>query len=151
MRSALLILLVSCSLCSSSASAIDCQSAPGAAAKGWWSWREIEGRKCWFLKAGAMPAKSELRWSAKATLEEPPVSPFTPVGRAEQTSILPPEDDSKHPVAADAPAQVNETRVKPAPAAPVRVLNGQVDLLNSAPLATMQAIGARRKSQKADP
>jgi hypothetical protein len=31
------------------------------------------------------------------------------------------------------------------------VLNGQVDLLNSAPLATMQAIGARRKSQKADP
>jgi hypothetical protein len=27
-----------------------------------WSWREIDGRRCWFKSHGAMPPKSELLW-----------------------------------------------------------------------------------------
>jgi hypothetical protein len=42
--------------------AISCQDAPGREQGGHWSWREIDGRRCWFKSAGARPRKSELTW-----------------------------------------------------------------------------------------
>src|SRR6516162_6481408 len=44
-----------------------------------WSWREIDGRRCWFKSHGAMPPKSELRWAKEETgqklKEETPSAP----------------------------------------------------------------------------
>jgi hypothetical protein len=54
-------LLVCCCVAASSAQAIDCLSAPKSES-GWWSWREIDGRKCWYKKVGAVPPKSEFVW-----------------------------------------------------------------------------------------
>jgi hypothetical protein len=53
--------LVCCCVAASSAQAIDCLSAPKSES-GWWSWREIDGRKCWYKKVGAVPPKSEFVW-----------------------------------------------------------------------------------------
>jgi hypothetical protein len=53
---------VCCCFVASSVQAIDCLSAPNHSESGWWSWREIDGRKCWYKKVGAVPAKSEFRW-----------------------------------------------------------------------------------------
>jgi hypothetical protein len=35
-----------------------------------WSWREIEGRRCWFKRQGPMPPNSELRWRTKEEVRE---------------------------------------------------------------------------------
>jgi len=35
-----------------------------------WSWREIDGRRCWFKSRGAMPPKSELRWEKPQAREK---------------------------------------------------------------------------------
>jgi hypothetical protein len=75
MRSAVATILICCSLGSASAWAIDCQSAPGDPKTGWYSWREIDGRKCWFLKTGPMPPKSALRWPHKPVQETRPQPP----------------------------------------------------------------------------
>jgi hypothetical protein len=44
-----------------------------------WSWREIDGRHCWFKSRGAMPPKSEFRWekpqARSKTKEEPSPAP----------------------------------------------------------------------------
>jgi hypothetical protein len=50
----------------SSAQAIECLSAPNQSGSGWWSWREIDGRKCWYRKVGAVPPKSEFSWPKDA-------------------------------------------------------------------------------------
>jgi len=73
MKGTVIIPFVCCWLVSSSAWAIDCLSGPGDPKTGWYAWREIEGRKCWFKKSGAMPPKSQLRW-AKA--EQEPAEPL---------------------------------------------------------------------------
>jgi FAD/FMN-containing dehydrogenase len=64
-----------------------------------WSWREIDGRHCWFKSRGAMPPKSELRWEkpqARAKMKEeeavpPPALPQQhPTGVALlRTRVLP--------------------------------------------------------------
>src|SRR6516162_4774309 len=73
MKQAGIILLFCYCVASSSAQAIECLSAPNRSGSGWWSWREIDGRKCWFKKVGAMPPKSEFRWPQGAK-EAPPAA-----------------------------------------------------------------------------
>ncbi len=55
-------LLVCCSASTRSARAIECLTSPNQTERGWWSWREIDGRKCWYKKVGAVPPKSEFVW-----------------------------------------------------------------------------------------
>ena len=60
---------------SSSAYAIDCQADLPSKRGGHWSYRLIDGRKCWY-QGKAMISKSLLRWPAKAqpvSREAPPV------------------------------------------------------------------------------
>ena len=56
--------------------AIPCQEAPGREERGvFWSWREIDGKRCWFIRAaGGMPPKSAFTWAK----EEPAKDAVTP-------------------------------------------------------------------------
>ena len=56
---------------SAGAAEIRCQDAPGREQNGvFWSWREIEGKRCWFLRAGrAMPPKSEFTWAKEEPVQ----------------------------------------------------------------------------------
>ena len=56
-----------------------CKDTPGREQGVHWSWREIEGRRCWFKPQGPTPPKSEFRWEKKeearqvvAKVEAPP-------------------------------------------------------------------------------
>jgi hypothetical protein len=144
-----------CCLGSSSAWAIDCLSAAGNPKTGWYAWREIDGRKCWFRKTGAMPEKSELHWPAKVqeeTRSGPPSSP-SPERTVAVAVPPPPEADStdKPESKAAAPPQFFKTiRVRPATEAPIRLGNGQVDLMNGASVSAVPIIGSARQ-KPADP
>ena len=152
---------------SSSAWAIECMSAAGNPKSGYYAWREIDGRKCWFKKTGAMPPKSELHWPAKtqeqhATIpaeasEETTIAlaapPREPVARsaARRTAVAtpPPEDDATDEAeprrASPAPQFAFKTiRVRPAVAAPVRLGDGQVDLMNGASVSAVPVIPPSR-------
>jgi hypothetical protein len=148
MKSVVIILFVCCCLGSSSAWAIDCLSAPGDPKSGWYSWREIEGRRCWFQKTGAMPPKSQLHWPAKVRQEARSIEPAPPSKeRTEPVAVAPPQADTTNrpePKAQTLP-QFKTARVKPATGASLRLGNGQVDLLNGASLSTMQALGGARQ------
>ena len=52
--------------------AIRCQDAPGREQHGvYWSWREIDGKRCWFIRAsGAMPPKSAFMWVNEEAVEK---------------------------------------------------------------------------------
>jgi len=76
--------------------AIRCQNAPGRPQHGvYWSWREIEGKRCWFISTrGAMPPKSAFTWA----IEEPrqkdaAVAGNTDTGPALQMLIVKPEEE----------------------------------------------------------
>src|SRR3982074_2639301 len=74
----LAIILLCCGVATSSAQAIECLSVPTQQETGWWSWREIDGRKCWYKKDGAGPPKSEFIWPERAkesTAEAGPAQP----------------------------------------------------------------------------
>jgi hypothetical protein len=145
MRSVALILLVCC-VFSSSASAIECQSTPGSPKTGWWSWRDIEGRKCWFIKAGAMPPKSELHWPTNEKREVRSVETAPPVEATEQAPVSASQGDIKHPAPKGTLLpQFNTTRVTPVTATPLGLTDGQVDLLSGAPLSSMQVFGVARR------
>jgi hypothetical protein len=47
------------------AHAVDCSAARPSNAQGYWSWRQIDGRKCWYL-GKTMISKTLLRWPAAA-------------------------------------------------------------------------------------
>jgi hypothetical protein len=47
-----------------------CQDTQGREQGVHWSWREIEGRRCWFKRQGPMPPNSELRWRTKEEVRE---------------------------------------------------------------------------------
>ena len=64
-------LFVCCCGTELSAGTIECLTAPNRSEAGWWSWREIDGRKCWYNKVGAVPPKSEFFWPEQAK-EAPP-------------------------------------------------------------------------------
>ena len=56
-----------------------CRDTAGSGPGVHWSWREIDGRRCWFKSHGAMPPKSEFRWAKEETgrklKEEMPSAP----------------------------------------------------------------------------
>ena len=116
-----------------SARAIDCLSAPdqSASAPGRWSWREIEGRKCWYKKVGAVPLKSEFNWPERAK-ETPLVEEQEPL-----------TTQSADGISATLP-QIAVARVKPIdfPSVPNSSLaDGLVDLTNRFSLLSYHGIG----------
>ena len=50
------------------AKAVECSAARPSSAQGYWSWRLIDGRKCWYA-GKTMISKSLLQWPAKATAQ----------------------------------------------------------------------------------
>ena len=50
------------------AKAMECSLARPSSAQGYWSWRLIDGRKCWYA-GKTMVSKSLLQWPAKASLQ----------------------------------------------------------------------------------
>jgi hypothetical protein len=52
--------------------AMRCRDAPERAQPGvYWSWREIESKRCWFISArGAMPPKSAFTWAIEEPIEK---------------------------------------------------------------------------------
>lgn len=50
------------------AKAVECSVARGSHTQGYWSWRLIDGRKCWYL-GKTMISKSLLQWPAKASVQ----------------------------------------------------------------------------------
>ena len=50
------------------AKAVECSVARPSSAHGYWSWRQIDGRKCWYA-GKTMISKSLLQWPAKASVQ----------------------------------------------------------------------------------
>jgi hypothetical protein len=98
-----LIIFVGCCIVGSSAWAIDCLSAPGISTTGWYSWREIEGRKCWFKKIGVMPPKSQLHW-VNTREEAHPIKPAAPAKyTTDSAAAAPPRADVTNTPKAEQP------------------------------------------------
>ena len=61
------------------AKAMDCSAARPSSAQGYWSWRLIDGRKCWYA-GKTMVSKSLLQWPAKGAVQakaDPTPAPAT--------------------------------------------------------------------------
>jgi len=89
-----MLLLLAMLLLSSPAFArdvVECSAGPGGS-NAYWSWREIDGRKCWYVGRPGKP-KSELYWRATRTPSEASVQ------RAGQLLVAPAAD----PVPQEAP------------------------------------------------
>jgi hypothetical protein len=153
MRTTAIIAFVCCSLGSSSAWAIDCMNAPGDPKDGWYAWRQIDGRKCWFLKKGAMPAKSQLRWPAAAE-QEPRSQDAAPHEKAEPEAVhgrtepaaaakQPAETPNGSEVKGPAPPRYKVVRVRPTTGTSPQL--GNILLMNGANLSTIQPLGVARK------
>jgi hypothetical protein len=142
------ILIVLCSFAAHSAWAIECMNAPGDPKSGWYAWREIEGRKCWFKKTGGMPAKSELHWPAKVEREPPPAQASPTSQKTIAVVARPPEQTQPtNPPPNPSPvSHVTTLQVKPTIAAPLRVGNGQIDLMSGADLSGAEPFGSKRQS-----
>jgi hypothetical protein len=50
------------------AKAVECSVARPSSPQGYWSWRLIDGRKCWYA-GKTMISKSLLQWPAKASVQ----------------------------------------------------------------------------------
>ena len=50
------------------AKAMECSVARPSTAQGYWSWRLIDGRKCWYA-GKTMISKSQLQWPAKTSVQ----------------------------------------------------------------------------------
>jgi len=152
------ILIVLCSFAGRMAWAIECMDKPGDPKSGWYAWREIDGRRCWFKKTGGMPAKSELHWPAKVEREPPQREPApaqaspTPQITTPQKTIavvVRPREQTQPTTPPPNPAAVSHVttlQVKPVIAAPLRVGNGQIDLMSGASLSDAEPFGSRRQS-----
>jgi hypothetical protein len=125
-------LLVPCLIPTLSARAIECLSAPNQSG-GWWSWREIDGRKCWYKTVGAVPPKSEFFWPEQAK-ETPPAEE-----RVEQEPLPMPATE---PTTATV-SKVKIVRVKPVDLSnPIfRLSDRLIDLTKGLSLAGFQGIG----------
>ena len=66
----------------------ECIARVPASAKGHWSWRLIDGRKCWYAGKTVIP-KSALRWPATAPAQAkgPAVAPAVQAKAAEAATI----------------------------------------------------------------
>jgi hypothetical protein len=76
--------------------AIRCQDAPGRPEHGvYWSWREIEGKRCWFISTrGALPPKSAFTWAIEEPREKNvAVAEITKTGPAIQMLTVKPEEE----------------------------------------------------------
>jgi hypothetical protein len=91
------IILISMTAGSAADAAIRCQDAPGREQHGvYWSWREIDGKRCWFIRAsGAMPPKSAFTWVKEEAVEKdvPAAAEKTKVGPTIQMLRVRPDDD----------------------------------------------------------
>jgi hypothetical protein len=91
------LILVSMAAGNGADAAIQCRDAPGREQHGvYWSWREIDGKRCWFIGArGAMPPKSAFTWAKAETVEtDEPIPPEkTKTGSAIQMLRVKPDDD----------------------------------------------------------
>jgi len=116
----------------SSARAIECLSAPNQSESGWWSWREIDGRKCWYKKVGAVPPKSEFIWPEHAKEAPPAGEP------AQQSSSM----QATETMTATLP-RIEVARVKRVDlAAPnFRLSDGRVGLIEGFNLSSIRGIG----------
>jgi hypothetical protein len=133
-------LLVSCCIATSSAHAIDCLSSPNQSeGAGWWSWREIEGRKCWYKKVGAVPPKSEFVWPEQAK-EAPQQAKEAPTPREPpRRSASPPTTEGMKTT----PPRVEMARVKPVVLTDpnYRLADGRIGLLEGFDLSGVRGIG----------
>ena len=70
--SAAIIILAAMTAGSAADAAIRCQDAPGSAQSGvYWSWREVEGKRCWFIsERSATPPKSAFTWAIQEPIEK---------------------------------------------------------------------------------
>jgi hypothetical protein len=146
MKTVVILLVCSYFLGSSSAWAIDCLSVPGDLKTGWYSWREIDGRKCWFQKTGAMPPKSQFHWPAKVGQEARSAETGSPSAESELEVVAPPPADKTNRREPKPPTlpQFKTVRVMPATGISLRLGNG-LDLMNGASLSAMQPLGAARR------
>jgi hypothetical protein len=121
-----------------SAWAIECLSSPDQSARGWWSWREIDGRKCWYKKVGAVPPKSEFIWPDQAK-EAPP--------REERADQQPLPMPATEPITASGP-KVGIVRVKPVDLSTVdfRLSEDLIDPTKGLSLAGFHGIGGALKA-----
>lgn len=90
------------------AETIQCRASPEA--REYWSWREIDGRRCWY-KGHRSISKKLLSWDAK-TPPETIERDTTPVAKSPQiNSVAPAErvEVGKHPAPAVAPLGMFET------------------------------------------
>lgn len=137
MKALVSTLLVCCCAAASSAQAIECLSAPKSES-GWWSWREIDGRKCWYKKVGAVPPKSEFVWpDAK---EAPPSAKEAPpsVEPTRRSSSTPTTEGMRSPQ-----PRIEIARVKPVDLSnPIyRLGDGRVGLIEGFSLSSLRGIG----------
>ena len=125
--------ITACGLFTSSVQAIECLSAPDHSDSGWWSWREIDGRKCWYKKVGAVPPKSEFSWPEQAKESPTTEAPAAPVSPSIQTT---------EGVAGTSP-QIELARVKPVEITEpnYRLGEGRVGLLEAFDLSGPRGIG----------
>jgi hypothetical protein len=131
MKALVTTLLVCCCVATSSAQAIECLSTPKSES-GWWSWREIDGRKCWYKKVGAVPPKSEFVWPEHA--KETPPRKEAP----QQSSSMPATDGMTSPV-----PRIETARVKPVDlsAPDFRLADGRVRLIEGFSLSSLRGLG----------
>jgi hypothetical protein len=91
------IILISMTAASAADAAIRCQDAPGREQHGvYWSWREIDGKRCWFIRAsGAMPPKSAFTWVKEKAVEKdiPAAAQQTKMGPTIQMLRVKPDDE----------------------------------------------------------
>jgi hypothetical protein len=91
------IILISMAAASAADAAIRCQDAPGREQHGvYWSWREIDGKRCWFIRAsGAMPTKPAFTWVKEEAVEKdvPAAVEKTKMGPTIQMLRVRPDDE----------------------------------------------------------
>jgi hypothetical protein len=120
--------LVCCSASTRSARASECLTSPNQSERGWWSWREIDGRKCWYKKVDSVPPKSEFVWPEGPSGEE----------RAEEEPTF---MRATEPMALPSP-EVEMARVKPVePTVDFRLSEGLIDLTKGFSLKGFHGIG----------
>jgi hypothetical protein len=133
MKELVITLLVCCGVASSSAQAIECLSVPNQSESGWWAWRQIDGRKCWYKKVGAVPPKTEFIWPENARgappVESLPQQELSSTRAAEAMTMTLP--------------QIEVARVKPVDLSDpnFRLSDGLIDLTKGFSLAGFQGIG----------
>jgi hypothetical protein len=85
------IILMSTAAGRTAYAAIPCQESAGREQRGvYWSWREIDGKRCWFVSKGrAMPPKSVFTWvteePTEKALEQPAKEDVTPAPEKTKT------------------------------------------------------------------